>query len=164
MIENHVQAINREIALVLEPAGFRTRGPAFMRWHPEVVHIIGLHRSLSSDRHRLKLTVDLGVWVLSLAPIRAGIPDRPRLAHAHWRERLAILDRGNDAWWVVRTPAEAAGCALDIVEALRTVALPALNRLVTARQILELWLSGSSPGLDPAQRRYLIAKLQEQGT
>lgn len=96
--EAYKKQIGLAVALALAPLGFRRKGQVFFRQLDEVAHIVSLQSSTSSTASVLKMTVNLGVWVSSLAEDGS----KPDLWSAHWRERLGyLMPQRIDYWWEV---------------------------------------------------------------
>jgi hypothetical protein len=82
------KAISAELHSVLKPLGFRKRSLSFMRDANGVVQMITLQKSTSSTDAVVKITANAGLWLNELAPIRAGVPDKPDIWSAHWLVRV----------------------------------------------------------------------------
>ena len=151
--EAHKKQIGLAVATALMPLGFRRRGSVFTRQLDEVTHILSLQSSTSSTASLLKITVNLGVWVSFLAEHGS----KPELSSAHWRERLGLLmPQRIDYWWEISSDHDAERATRQIVEAIRTHAVPEFEQLVTRNALAALWRAGRSPGLTAFQiKRYL---------
>ena len=160
--EAHKKQIGLAIASALLPLGFRRKGLVFTRQLGEVTHILSLQSSTSSTASVLKLTVNLGVWVSSLA--QAG--SKPDLWSAHWQERLGFLmPQRIDYWWEISSDRDAERATREIVEAIQMHAVPQLEQLASKNALVALWRTGRSPGLTAFQtKRYLDSIEHEPAT
>jgi len=151
------------IAAVLKSYGYRKTGATFRRALDDVDHLINFQKSASSSSAEIRATVNIGIWVRSLAPIRAGVPDKASLWSAHWHRRLGELMPGStDRWWTATSDAEASAIGQDIAQALIQYGLPALEKLADARAVVTLWRQGMAPGLTESQRRRLLEMYEHQ--
>jgi hypothetical protein len=144
---------------VLKPNGFRKSGQTFTRDRGEVVHLINLQKSQSSSSDEVKITVNLAVWIKALAPIRAGVTDKPNVASSHWRQRIGFLSpQRYDKWWTVEGVSSAQLAGEEIATDLEEWGLPALDGLSSVQALVDLWNGGESPGLTSMEcDRYLRA-------
>jgi len=155
------KTILEQLDALLEPEGFKKKGLTFFQDHGDVVHLIGMQKSLGSTDREIKVTTNLGVWIRALAPIRAGKPDPPRLSDAHWRQRIGtLLPERTDKWWSADSPANAKTVSISIVEALSKYGLPALHNLGTTDALIQLWHTGACPGLTAFQRDKYLQQLR----
>jgi len=143
------------MAEVLRAAGFRKKGTHFARDIADVVHLVTLQSSVGSTADAVRVTVNLGVWVPALEG--DAIPD---IWSAHWRERLGfVMPDKRDVWWDAASEGEARVVADRIANAVRDFGLPALSRLANRRALLDLWRTGSSPGLTEVFAERLMKRL-----
>jgi hypothetical protein len=147
----------------LKPVGFRKRGLVFERPINDVLHLVQLQKSVSSDARRVKATVNLAIWLPALAPIRAGRPDSPTIAAAPWRERIGQLLAREDVWWTISSMNDAHDVGALVAGALRDVALPVLDGLSSAAAVRRQWEAGASPGLTEKQRIYMLERFSKIG-
>lgn len=153
------QTIGSAAAAVLRPLEFRRNGHVFTRQLGEVFHIVSLQSSVSSTASFLKITVNLGVFVPSLAD--AGT--KPALLASHWQTRLGFLmPERIDYWWEVSCDGDAERVALQIVEAIKTYALPQFAQLETRDALVTLWRAGRSPGLTAFQAKRYLERLEHE--
>jgi hypothetical protein len=148
----------------LKPRGYRKRGQLFEKGAAEVVHLVGLQKSLSSTAQAVKVTVNLAIWLKSLAPVRAGIPDKPNIWAAHCMYRIGSLSpEKQDHWWWVTNESEAQAAAQVICSWLRLYALPVIEAVQTETDLLALWRQGICPGLSEFQMKNYLAKVEGRG-
>ncbi len=155
--EKHRKQIGLAVATALKPLGFRRKGQVFTRQFDELTHILSLQSSTSSTASFLKITVNLGVWVSSLAAGRS----KPDLWSAHWRVRLgSLMPKQNDCWWEIASDHDAELATKQILEAIQTYAVPQFAQLVTKDALVALWRSGRSPGLTDFERKRYLDKIE----
>jgi hypothetical protein len=155
-LKNVVLALMAEL---LRPVGFRKAGSLFTRALPTVFHLISLQSSTSSTASSLRVTVNIAVWVPSLAEAT----QRPDVSSSHWRQRIGtLMPEHSDRWWTVTTKREAPSAAADMIAAVQQFALPALAALETSAALADLWESGASPGLTEFQAQRYLHRLHEK--
>jgi hypothetical protein len=138
---------------------FRQKGLVFTRQQGEVVHIVSLQSSVGSTASLLKITVNLGVFVPSLA----GDGTRPDLLGSHWQMRLGFLmPEHMDYWWEVSGDGDVKRAASQMVEAVQKYALPQFGQLETRAALVTLWRAGRSPGLTAFQAKRYLDKLEHE--
>jgi len=151
------------IAAVLKSCGYRKTGTTFHRALDDVDHLINLQKSASSSSGEIRATVNIGISVRSLAPIRAGVPDKASLWSAHWRRRLGeLMPAATDRWWTATSDDEASAIGQDLAQALVQYGLPVLEKLADAGAVVALWRQGMAPGLTESQRRRLLEMYEHQ--
>ena len=159
--EAHKKQIGLAVASALVPLGFRRKGLVFTRQLGEVTHLLSLQSSTSSTASLLKLTVNLGVWVSSLAEPGS----KPNLWSAHWRERLGFLmPQRIDYWWEISSDQDAERATREIVEAVQTHAVPQFEQLATKKALEALWRTGRSPGLTAFQTKRYLDSIEHEPT
>jgi len=143
------------VAEVLRATGFRKNGSHFTRDIADVVHLVTVQSSVGSTADAVRMTVNLGVWV----PALEG-DAKPDIWSAHWRERLGFLmPEKRDVWWDAASDDEARVVAHRIAGAVRDFGLPALSGLANRRALLDLWRTGSYPGLTEVFAERLLKRL-----
>lgn len=149
----------------LKPLTFRKSGPTFTRDVGDVIHIVNLQKSTASDSRRVEVTINIGVWVKILAPVRVGVPDKANVWSAHWRERIGHLSPERvDRWWSAATIDEAVLVGRELSARIAILALPKFEHLSSLEAVIALWQSGHSPGLTVGQRdRYLTQLTKVSG-
>jgi hypothetical protein len=157
--EAHKKQIGLAVATALKPLGFRRKGQVFTRQLGEVTHILSLQSSTSSTASLLKITVNLGVWVSSLAEDGS----KPALWSAHWCERLGFLmPQRIDYWWEISSDHDAEFATRQIVEAIQTYAVPQLEQLASRDALVALWRAGRSPGLTDFQAKRYLDRIEHE--
>jgi hypothetical protein len=127
--------------------GFKRKAVLFSRPIEDVVHLIQLQGSSGNAVGAAKYTINVAVWVNSLAP-----KERASVSGSHWSQRLGFLcPEHSDLWWGAASEKSMRQTALDIVDRVENYAIPALAALPNARSLLALWRSGVSPGLTKLQ-------------
>jgi hypothetical protein len=156
----HMHTVVTALADVLKRAGYSKSGQDFRRTISDVVHMVSVQQSQASTRSTVRFTVNLGVWVPSLASTLARAK-RPSVWDAHWRRRLGyLMPERTDVWWSVTSEEEAHSAARAVSSAVVLHGLPRLAELSDALALLRIWDAGSSPGLTAAQCEQLRSKLR----
>ena len=150
--------ILNSMAELLRPVGFRKSGAVFARAVNDVIHLISLQSSTSSTASSVRLTVNVAVWVPTLAEPN----QRPDVCSSHWNERIGgLMPQRSDRWWTVTSEQESQAAAFEIGTAIKQFALPALAVLETSATLADLWESGASPGLTKFQAHRYLSRLNE---
>ena len=164
---NHefTKAITAELTSALKPLGFRKRRLTFSRDQGGIVQMVALQKSTSSTDTVVKVTANAGLWLSELAPIRAGVPDKPDIWSAHWQVRVGHLSpERTDLWWSVGSENDARAVGVELARRIADHVLPEIERLSSRQAVIQLWQSGASPGLTAGQRdRYLVKLLGSDG-
>jgi hypothetical protein len=157
MIPSEIRDRLREgIGPVLVEHGFRGRSSTFSRQVDDVFHLVQLQGADDNSSEGARYTVNVAVWVPALA---SG--PTPSVTDAHWQMRLGHLcPERSDLWWDADDFAMADAAAHDIAARLQAHALPALDRLKSARNLLALWKTGESPGLTRMQANRFRLRLE----
>jgi hypothetical protein len=71
------------------------------------------------------------------------------------------MSQRSDRWWTVSSPADARRVAAEISRGLSEFGLPALEKVSSTSDLLQLWESGQSPGLTRQQAARYAAELRE---
>jgi hypothetical protein len=149
------------IGAVLKRRGYRRTANTFCRALDGVDHLVDVQKSARSSSGQITATVNIGVWIRRLAPIRAGVADKPSLGSAHWRCRLGqLMPAASDRWWTATSNDEATAIGEEIARALVQYGLPALEKLADAHAVVSLWRRGVAPGLTEGQRCRLLQRYE----
>jgi hypothetical protein len=150
------QIIVTMTAETLRLAQFKKKGANFSRAVNDVIHYISFQSSQSSTSTALKITLNVGVWVATLAENweKAGI------LGSQWRERIGFLmPEHNDRWWIISSQREARIAASEINDAVKRYVLPKLETLSTIDSLVKLWRAGIAPGLTELTVKRYLAQL-----
>jgi len=163
--ETMTRLATEPLAASLKSCGYRKTGRKFCRAPGDVDHLIVIQKSDASSARQIRVTVNLGIWIRSLAPIRAGVADKADLWSAHWRERIGhLMPAPKDVWWTATSDDEASAIGQEMAGAVAKYGLPVLETFSDARTLVALWREGESPGLTKAERRRLLEKYEHQAT
>lgn len=140
---------------LLRKSGFRKKGLRFSAHQGDASMHVDFQSSQASDRHQLKITVNLS--------IRLGQLDRDPTIFAsdgHWRQRIGrFMADPRDHWWLCRNDEEARRAGEEIAAILEEAALPEMERLASDEALKALWIAGHSPGLTEHQRLEYLRRL-----
>lgn len=152
-----IQTLLSSMRHLLKLRGFKKRGAIFHRPIGDVVHLISLQSSRSSTGDSARVTVNLAVWCKIFDD--SGIA--PSVWTAHWRERLGHeMPAKADVWWTISSDEGLASATSEIMIALESYGLPALDGLPSSASLLALWDSGVSPGLTRRQATECAERLR----
>jgi len=145
------------VADLLKSRGFRKNGMRFQAERDEAQLRIALQNSQTSDRHHLKVTLNLSIHL--------GVLDRESTIFApdgHWRQRIGQFMPGQtDHWWLCENEETARRAGEQITAILETTVLPEMERLASIEALRALWVTGRSPGLTEHQRQEFLGKLEK---
>ena len=150
------------VRVALKAQGFSGSSALFQRSSHDVTHLVQLQRSRYPSPAVMKVRVNLAIWVNALAPVRAGRPEAPSEAGAHWREGIGFLMQPrSDHWLSFSSEAQAQQAGTEASSLLLSAAMPLFDTLSDASAIRNCWRSGSSPGITEFQRVKYLARLEE---
>ncbi len=131
--------MREEIGPELRQMGFKGSGQSFTL--PSETHwvLLGFQKSRASNAKDVRFTVNVTAvskraWVEARSE-RSYLPERPsansRYGPFAWQLRIGhlLLDR-QDKWWTVDTRASMESLKVEVLDAIRTYALPAIEQQV----------------------------------
>jgi hypothetical protein len=143
--------INELVKAQLKPAlkelGFKNKSSTFFRQNGELVEIISPQKSKWNDAGEAKFTINLGVYWPQVQEVlgrpAAGSP--PKEHDCTIRQRLGpLFDDGKDFWWSVSPDSDMQQIGLDVLEKIRTHALPWLVRATSLDEAVNLAHTGEA--------------------
>ena len=146
------------VAELLRKRGFQKDGQRFRAGRGDAKLFVALQSSQASDRHHLKITINLSIHLglLDRDPTVAAAPE------GHWRQRIGqFMPERLDHWWICHDDETARSAGNQIAAILETTALPEMERLASNEALADLWATGRSPGLTERQRKEFLAKLRQ---
>jgi len=138
--------IKDAVAPALRDLGFRGSGQSYAIPSDEHWALLGFQKRTSSTRERVLFTVNLTVvskdnW----AAIRETSPWQPARPSPNfsvsglpgaWSERIgSLLPNPTDFWWEIESERQVRSATADIIEKIRTYALPAMQRQMNTLQL-----------------------------
>lgn len=170
--EEGFKQLLREVASELRRHGFTRNGQRFYLQDDGNWGLISFQKSTRSTPLKLMFTVNLGVASARLLrffpPARFRVAEgkaKPLDPECHWRQRLGyVLPEKQDEWWSMTSGTDLDQLAGEIQGYLINLAVPQIQKHISDQALLELWLSGESPGLTQLQRlEYLSVLLKGLG-
>jgi hypothetical protein len=163
MNADYTSTLLKQLNACLQPAGFKRRGQLFERQVTDVVHLVQLQKSQSSNVQMIRVTLNLAIWVPAIAPVRAGVPDKPSEPGSQWRERIGFaMPIRRDTWWDIESASASQKVAEEMCAALIDYGVPRLNTVSSSADLLDLWRGGMCTGLTAYQRDRFMAQLGAQ--
>mgnify|MGYP001021386474 CR=1 FL=1 len=148
------------VAELLKKHEFRKNGPRFAADRGDAKLLVEFQSSQMSDKNRLIITVNLKIFLVQLDRDPDFFP-----GNGHWQKRIgSFLTPATDYWWTCQNDEDATRAGKAIATILEMSALPEMEHLASARAMVNLWMSGRSPGLTQMQRDKYLAKLTGQPT
>jgi hypothetical protein len=131
------QMLRDQIAPAMRAEGFKGSGSEYSLPDSGCLALIGFQRSTSSNAAEVKFTVNLKVvaraaWANARSEI-SFLPVFPRVnvrysGAPEWATRIGLLmSQPHDHWWTLRPEDDSAPLASEVMEAVRTLAIPALR-------------------------------------
>jgi hypothetical protein len=159
-LEDWKKIVVAPVAEVLKRYGFRKSGLRFSAVRDDAKLLVEFQSSQMSDRHQLKVTVNLAIWLGQLdRDPSIGVCD------GHWRARVgSFMENPRDHWWLCSSDEESRRAGEQIASLLEQAVLPEMERLASAEALIALWASGRSPGLTERQRTEYLARLAGHAT
>jgi len=146
-------------------SGFIRKGYSFHIALAETHGLINLQKSLKNSRTRVLFTVNLGVISRRLLRTLSNNinDDKLSLDACHWRQRLGwLLDVPHDKWWEIDSATKVDVLGSQLWEILCERGIPMIKHYDTDRSLLDLWISGKSPGLTRFQRLINLSTLASE--
>lgn len=140
-LDEFASLMKEHIAPRLRQSGWTGSGPSWVRPHPTQWVLLGWQKDKSSNVASVSFTANLKViskdaWdAENVPPGRA--PAKPPAStswHLGWEQRLGglIPGSGGDRWWFVRPGDDLPGIAAEVLGALSTCGVPAIERMLVA--------------------------------
>jgi hypothetical protein len=129
-----------EVAPELRRMGFKGSGQAFEL--PSETHwvLLGFQKATGSNSTAVRFTVNVTAaskvaWH-EARPTHVVLPERPSANTYYgtfaWQKRIgSLFPDGEDRWWTVTSDRSARSVAADVLEAIRTYAIPAIQERLT---------------------------------
>lgn len=131
--ERYIRLVCDEVWQVLKPRGFRRRGQTFSRESSEAFEIVNVQKSTDSTHEAAKLTVNLGVYYKIVDDLFGRPPQtKPMHYDCQYQTRLGrLLEPPEDRWWTMSSDMEVEAAANEILYAVETAGLRALEAVGT---------------------------------
>lgn len=155
-----------EINNNLKPLGFKKAGDSFFYNQDSNIGLINFQKSNSSPSGIILFTINIGVYSSSLNIFdRPEIKSKPLISDCHWRQRIGfLLPKKQDHWWQINDAILLPDLVNEILDVLKTVAIPEMKKWISDQSLEESWMNGVSSGLtEPQMYLYLIALLKANG-
>ena len=133
----------------------RYGGNVFFTHQQENWGFIGFQKSVSSTRHEIKFTINLGIC--SKVLMNFYDPEKtPSIyeCHGQWNERIGFLvpNYGHDKWWFINEQTISEQLIQEIKDVFVNHAIPEIENNISNQQLLALWLAGKGSGVTHSQR------------
>jgi hypothetical protein len=125
------------------------------------VAIIQFQRSQWNQRGDIRFTLNTSIVSARLLERFGHSADVSRASEAdgHLRERIGFYSNAKlDTWWRLHEGSEATGIISEVLQLLE-LAVPYLDERSSDEALVELWQSGTSPGITEKQRNDYLAEL-----
>lgn len=141
-------------------AGFRIKGKTLYRHYGDAIQLINFQGSGSNTVDIMKFTINLGIYLPSLAVLDEDPEMTTDILKAHWRSRIgSYMGDGTDYWWKVESEMQLRPISDEIVQVLEHSAIPAMNELSSVDALCAVWKRGEHPGIGKNQRTRFIELL-----
>lgn len=153
--DNFKHLIYNEIYQILKPIGFNKKGDSFFTIKNNNWGIINFQKSTGNTKEKIKFTINIGI--ASRAIFDFYYPDvkhdPPSVWNCHYRQRAGyLLPERSDIWWEINISTSIQPMFDKIKNIILEYALPAVNNNISDEALINIWLSGSSPGLGTFDR------------
>jgi hypothetical protein len=155
-VRDAYEAIVGRCATALADAGYSRSGSVLRKLADGNAAIVEFQKSSASTGNYMRFTVNVGIASGELSDPELPVTKRTSL-HAHLREQIGKFLPGRpDKWWTIEPGSEISAIADEVAALITDKAIPFLEEYVHTEELVQLWRSGSSPGLTETQRnRYL---------
>ncbi|MEZ5901352.1 MAG: DUF4304 domain-containing protein [Hyphomicrobiaceae bacterium] len=153
----------RVCAMALKPLGFKKSGNSLSLINKGNLGLIEFQKSRTNDERILRFTVNLAVVSAKLLDKFEPSINKATSANAHLRLRLGMLLPKvlKDQWWEISAKESVDQLAAELSNALVQYGAPYVCSHISDDQLVELWMSGQSPGITEFQRNSYLQKLRD---
>lgn len=146
--------------------GFSLQGNTFIIKENSNYGLINFQKSRKSKNDIVIFTINIGVISNRLIDYFSLNIESPSIEDCHWRQRIGfLLKKNNDKWWQIDQGTNVDELYIEIKEYLTSYAISAIKENMHDENLVNLWLSGKSPGLTDIQRLLnLSALVKKMGT
>lgn len=148
------------VATVLKGLGFARTGANMRHIKHDCASIVQFQRSVSSTVDSIRFTVNLGVVCGTLYSDDKAKLKKAKLIDAHLVRRIGdFLPSSPDKWWVLDGGNDVETVTREILSILIDIAIPFIVEHASNAALIDLWRSGSSPGITEGQRKRYLDEL-----
>jgi hypothetical protein len=116
--------------------------------------LINFQKSMSSAATETRFTINIGIASRVIYEFNEEEINVPTIVDCHYAQRLGFLipTIKSDKWWLINEDTNANNLYLEISDYINRFALPVKDKYSHDDGLIDLWLSGLSPGLGEFQR------------
>jgi len=147
------------VSIVLKEFGFNRKKENFILKKNNNIGIVNFQKSRDSTASTILFTINIGVYIHSLSMFNnMDMDNDPVIDGCQWKERINPL---NESWWKIDEKIDIEKVTNEVINVLKTVAIPNIEKNIVDENLEKRWQSGLSGGLSEQQRQlYLIALLK----
>jgi hypothetical protein len=148
-------AILQKLKEILHSNGFKKKGSIFVLSTDDLTYYIGLQSSQSSTASVSKVTVN--TEIASAVISKLDDTSLPINHQRHYIKRIGFyLEPPFDKWWVLDSMESTEIAINEIIEIIQKRVLTCFSSLKTTDDLVNLWQSGTCPGLTDRQRKHYL--------
>jgi len=147
------------VSIVLKEFGFNRKKENFILKNNNNIGIVNFQKSRDSTASTILFTINIGVYIHSLSMFNnMDMDNDPVIDGCQRKERINPL---NESWWKIDEKIDIEKVTNEVINVLKTVAIPNIEKYIVDENLEKRWQSGLSGGLSEQQRQlYLIALLK----
>ncbi|RFS26229.1 DUF4304 domain-containing protein [Chitinophaga silvatica] len=164
MASDKFKLLLSNVSQTLKEAGYKKKGNSFYSNQKNNWGIINFQKSKSSNEDTLKFTINYGVCSSVLRKVVDYNTSNEKLdvADCHWQARIGTLMPGAPDFWWTTSDKQLNQTVDEVITALKNNVLPEINKRISDKDLIEVWMSDQYPGTTELNRfRYLITLLKE---
>ena len=159
--------IIKEVNSPLKQMGFIKKGNSFYLEAHKNFGVINFQKSRESTKEVVKFTINFGVYSDVLGQLQYGYNSsvKPEVEQCHWEARVGDFMAGSpDYWWSVNMSYESDIIISEIMEAIKSIIIPQLNKRLSDEGLINCWVNESYAGTTEIGRfKYLTILLKAKG-
>jgi Domain of unknown function (DUF4304) len=154
----------KELSPLLAEIGFIKKGNNFYMVSDKNYGVVNFQKSRNSTKDVLVFTINFGVYSSVLGHLLYGYNDliNPDVEQCQWEARLgSFMPDSPDYWWNVNVSDNFNSVVSEVMEAIKSIIMPELNKRLSNEGLINSWLNDSYAGTTEIGRfKYLTTLLK----
>ncbi|HSH64488.1 MAG TPA: DUF4304 domain-containing protein [Bacteroidia bacterium] len=159
-----LKSIIKELSPLLKQIDFVKKGNDFYKISDSTYGVVNFQKSRNSTKEELIFTINFGVYSTILGQLVDGYNSLtdPEVEQCQWRARIGAFMPGSpDYWWNVSTTDNLNNIVADVMEAVKNIIIPELNKRSSNEGLINCWINENYAGTTEIGRfKYLTTLLK----
>lgn len=146
-MDNYKSILN-SVSLVLKEAGYIKKDSTFYLFKDNNWGILNFQKSRDSSKYEAIFTLNIGIVSTALRRNidRDTSNNKPSTGRYHWESRIGrLMPEQKDFWWKYNDSDDLDNIIIDVVTAVKKLAMPAINAHISDNDLISAFIS-DSPG------------------